>query len=179
MCKQCKIKPVYEFTNKRKVCANCFIRYFQKKFLYTIRRFNMIKKDDVVYLKCSKNFKEVVLNDLFDIFSSRLRIKVIGKKSRQVSKIVDSSTIDSESNEILQDLLKRDFDNLKIAPVEKNRIKPLYLFLDNEILLYAKLKKFKFEIKIKKDKISRFINDLEKKHPEVKRAVVNSCLELF
>jgi hypothetical protein len=52
--------------------------------------------------------------------------------------------------------------------------------LDEEILLYAKLKKLKFEkYKVKKDKIREFEDEFEKKHPEVKRAIVNSLLELY
>ena len=43
MCKLCKTKPVYEFTNQRKLCKACFIHWFEKKFLYTIRKFNMIR----------------------------------------------------------------------------------------------------------------------------------------
>jgi len=63
-------------------------------------------------------------------------------------------------------------------------IKPLYLFLDEEVLLYAKLKKLKFKKEIKgkktkKDKISNFIDDLEVKHPEIKHAIINSYLELY
>jgi len=47
-------------------------------------------------------------------------------------------------------------------------------------LLYAKLKKLKFKNqKEQKNEISLFVDDLEKKHPEIKRAIVNNYLELF
>ena len=53
------------------------------------------------------------------------------------------------------------------------------MFLDKEVLLYAKLRKLKFEkIKERKNKIGKFIDRLEEKHPEVKRAIVNGCLGL-
>jgi hypothetical protein len=47
-------------------------------------------------------------------------------------------------------------------------------------LLYAKLKNLKYKnIKKKEDKLNNFLNNFEKKHPEVKRAIVNSILELY
>jgi tRNA(Ile)-lysidine synthase TilS/MesJ len=65
--------------------------------------------------------------------------------------------------------------------VNKDEIKPLYLFLDDEVLLYAKIKnlKFKAQKENKKDDISIFLNELEKKHPEIKRAVINQYIELI
>ena len=59
------------------------------------------------------------------------------------------------------------------------------MFLDKEVLLYAKLRKLapkgvpsvKEDLNTEgKDKISLFIDELEKKHPEVKQAVVGSWL---
>jgi tRNA(Ile)-lysidine synthase TilS/MesJ len=77
-------------------------------------------------------------------------------------------------------LIEKNVSELKnYLPIQGNIIKPLYLFLDSEILLYAKLKGLKFKQKKKKgDKIQRFEDEFEKKHPEVKRAIVNSLLAL-
>lgn len=193
MCKLCETKPVYEFTNKRKVCKNCFVRYFQKKFLTTIRKFNMIKRGEIIGYKKGNSFRDIVLEDLLFMFSKNGMVEIVkiqkldvrNQKSEIRSrksdfKIAISSTIDSESDKIVHILIKGDSKNLKeIAPVDKKIIKPLYLFLDAEILLYAKIKKLKFKKeKEKKDKISKFIDELEKKHPEIKRAILNSYLEL-
>jgi len=99
----------------------------------------------------------------------------------KVDKIAISSTIDQESNDFIYEIINGNLKKLnKIKPVWGKSIKPLYLFLDKEVLLYAKLKGLKFiKKKQKKDKISNFINELEKKHPEVKRAIVNSYLKLY
>ena len=154
----------------------------------------------------------------------------------KVSKIAIPSTTDLIAYGILNELINGKNKNLKkLLPVENKVIKPLYLFLDKEVLLYAKLKKLKFKklgslqscsrcvdsnralprfftegkVNLKKfllinksakrlgkasrkaglksergeDKIDfceivEFINELEKKHPEVKRAVVNGFLKL-
>lgn len=181
MCKQCNLNPVYEFTNKRKLCAKCFIIYFQKKVLYTLRKFNMIQRGDILGYKKENNFKGVVLEETLQFISEKANFNVIKLPSRKVNKIAIDSSLDSESENIIKILIdKKSIELKKYLPVEKNIIKPLYLFLDEEILLYAKLKKLKFtQEKEKKSKIKYFIDEFEKKHPEVKRAIVNSLLGLY
>ena len=223
MCKACRTKPVYEFTNQRKLCKNCFIQWFQKKFLYTIRKFGMIKRGDVVSVK-GNDYRAVVLKYLLgileekgvvelaspkgrDIMDSQLaspncslgdklrdnkssKLRILAKQDlkqhysraeRGLNKIAVASTLDSEAEKIVSELISGDEKNLKnLKPVDGKVIKPLYLFLDEEVLLYAKLR----GLKIKKGevvdtKISRFINELETKHPEIKRAVVSSYLKIY
>ena len=196
MCKLCETKPVYEFTNQRKLCARCFINYFQKKVLYIIRKFKMIKNNDFVGYENKGDFRGVVLEDVLKMFSEKADVDVHKlpasnsptthpkkqlTKPNKSAKIALSSTIDTESDKLVHELIKGNAKNLKeIAPVENKVVKPLYLFLDEEVLLYAKLKKLRYKRVIqKKDKISNFIDDLEVKHPEIKRAIINSYLELF
>jgi tRNA(Ile)-lysidine synthase TilS/MesJ len=180
MCKLCNEKPVYEFTNKRKLCKNCFLHYVQKKVLYTIRKFKMIKREDVVGYEKNNDFKEIVLEYVLKSLVSRIGFELV-KSSKRADKIASASSIDSEAENIVKTLINGEIGELKEdLPVIGNRIKPLYLFLDEEILLYAKLKNLKFKkVKEKKDKIKNFEDEFEKKHPEVKRAIVNSILELY
>jgi len=190
MCKLCETKPVYEFTNKRKVCKSCFIRWFQKKILYTIRKFSLIEKNDLIGYESGKGFRSVVLENVLKMYSEKAIVEVVRLHSKtKPNKIAIASTIDSESQKIVHELIKGDVKNLKevlpitSAPPPPHRqllIKPLYLFLDKEVLLYAKLKGLKFA-KVKKEKadeIGKFVNGLEKKHPEVKRAIVKGVLEI-
>ena len=214
MCKQCEISPVYEFTNKRKLCKNCFIKWFQKKFLYTIRKFEMLKKGDVVFLGKPNSFGDAVLYDLLKLYSEKgvVELKEIAtnripsrfsakklvngdiffnslkefraKRDNFPTKIAISSTSDTEADKMIHALINKDISKLKQGPVEKigkrTIIKPLYLFLDKEVLLYAKLKRLKYKkINEKSDKISEFINTLEEKHPEIKQSIISSYGELF
>jgi len=181
MCQQCELKPVYQFTNKRKLCKNCFIKYFQKKVFYIIRKFKMAQRGDVIGYKNNKGFREVVLEDVLKMFVGKahaILIKMPTKK--KVDKIAVSFTIDLEANEITNEIIKGHANLKKVSPVHKKIIKPLYLFLDKEVLLYTKLKGLKFiKKKETRDKIGDFVDKLEKKHPEVKRAIVNSYLKLY
>jgi len=180
MCKLCNGKPVYEFTNKRKLCKRCFINYFQKKVLYTIRKFKMIQRGDRIFYKKGNDFKAVVLKEMLKFVSDKADISLPNSRERANKTALDSS-IDSEADKVVKILISGNVSDLKqFLPVYRNTIKPLYLFLDEEILLYAKLKNLKFqEKKEKQDKIKFFEDELEKKHPEVKRAIVNSVLELY
>ncbi|MFA4953607.1 MAG: hypothetical protein WC584_05265, partial [Candidatus Pacearchaeota archaeon] len=261
----CEINPVYEFTNKRKICNACFIRWFQKKFLYTIRKFKMIEKGDIIEFKKGNStenmknkkffipfktgsfegrkfsvsqtlgtqkvcdFRDVVLDDLLKLYSGKGIVKIVkirsasphslittnrrsarfsegeivnvensmssanfinnsdnyrAKRDNFPQKIAVSSTTDSEADEIIHVLIKGNANELKNGAVEKLDgkiiIKPLYLFLDKEVLLYVKLKKLNFRKTEKKtDKLSLFIDELEKKHPEVKQSIIGSYGELF
>ena len=192
MCKLCKIKPVYEFTNQRKLCKTCFIRWFQKKVLYTIRKFEMIKKGDVIGYENKGEFRSIVLEDVLKMFAEKTIVELIKFPSKcKCNKIAIASTTDLEADKIIHFLIRQRENPLTTSskrgqskgkekltsPKEGKIIKPLYLFLDKEVLLYAKLRDLKFGKEVnEKDKISLFIDELEIKHPEVKQAVVSSLL---
>jgi len=180
MCKQCEQNPVYEFTNKRKLCKSCFIKYFDKKVLYINRKFDLIKPNDTIAYKKSNDVKDVVLEDILKIFTNRGMIKVVKLPFKDSTKVAISFNVDVESHAIIKTIINGNSSKLnESSPKIGKIIKPLYLFTDKEILLYAKIKGLKFkDKKIKTDKITDFIDGLEVKHPEVKRAIVNSLLEI-
>lgn len=186
MCKECKTNPVYQFTNKRTLCKNCFITYFHKKILHTIRKFHMLdykrKKNYIVAYKNKKDFRTIVMKEALTILSDKLRIDLKKLPTTKAKKIAIESTIDTEADKIIKNIIKKNSKTLETSnkPTDGKTIKPLYLFLDEEVLLYAKIKKLKYKkIKKPKNKITNFLNELEKKHPEAKRAILNSYLELF
>lgn len=181
MCKICETKPVYEFTNKRKLCKNCFIKWFEKKFLYTIRKFELIQKEDIIGYQNKEDFRSVVLKELLKMYSKKGHIQVVKTSiKKRVNKKAVEDTTDVLALKIIKILINKNKNKLKeISPKYKKTIRPLCLFLNKEVYLYAKLKKLKFKQKEeKKDKYSEFLNSLEDKHPEVKRAVINGYLKL-
>lgn len=77
-CKFCTSKPVINLTNNNvKLCKTCFVRYFEKKILKTIRQFNLIDKKDhiVVAISGGKDSLSLLyfLNKLAD---TKLDIKI-------------------------------------------------------------------------------------------------------
>ena len=176
------MKYVYEFTNKRKVTKREFIHWFEKKFFYTIRKFKMISLGDVVAYDNKKDFRTVVLVNLLNILAERGIIEAVKlSKSRKYTKKAIIATTDTEADKITNILVKGKVKSLnKIKPVDKKVIKPMFLFLDKEVLLYAKLLGLKFKkTKEIKNKLGKFVDDLEKKHSEIKHSIVQSYLELY
>ncbi len=184
MCKVCETKPVYEFTNQRKLCSRCFVRWFEKKFLYIIRRFAMIRQGDVIGYESKGDFREAVLEYLLKMFSEKINIKLIKPSSREkINKTAVSDSADFIAYKITDFIINKKLNKKsteELSPKNKSVIRPLYLFLDKEVLLYAKLKKLKFrKPKEKKNKTSKVIDELERKHPEIKNAIVKGCLEVY
>ena len=190
MCQLCEIEPVYEFTNKRKVCRKCYIKWFNKKILYAIRKFSMIKKGDIIKLSKKKDFRNVVLSEVLKNYSSKYYAEItFHEKGKKYIKIALPDTTDLIAEKIIKEVMKGNITNLKkIYPVYKKNIRPLFLFLDKEVLLYARLNGLKYskkdlnkerKVKVKKDEISNFIDKLEEKHPEIKRAIVNNYVDIF
>ncbi|MFH1585616.1 MAG: hypothetical protein ABIB79_02530, partial [archaeon] len=177
MCNLCKTKPVYVFTNKRQVCKTCFIRFFQKKFLYINRKFGLMKKRDVIGYQKSNTPGSVVLENLLKMFEGKFMINVVKLRSqnardidikslikkssiRTISakdrdrvrsgathkrgkaepnfKIALPSTTDTETYSIIHNLISG--KTQKSKPLEGQTIKPLYLFTNKQVELYAKLK---------------------------------------
>jgi tRNA(Ile)-lysidine synthase TilS/MesJ len=157
----------------------------------------MIRKGDIVGYFKSSHFRGVVLEEILRIISKKDITLIIlpskpgeylGSISRKakIDKLAWMTSIDLTADETIEQIICRDVRNLdESLPVEfltkKSKIiKPLYLFLDEEIRLYAKLRNLQFKkIKEKKNKVEIFIERFEKKHPEVKRAIVNSLLKLY
>jgi hypothetical protein len=181
MCKLCETNPVYEFTNQRKLCKRCFINYFYKKFLFTIRKFEMFDGKDVIGYVKANEVKDAVLEEMLKFVAEKYNFNIVRLPNNKANKIAINSSLDSESEKILNILINKKSSELKSCfPILGKEIKPLYLFLDEEIILFAKLKGLKFkEVKKPKDKIELFADEFEENHPEVKRAIVNSILKLY
>ena len=129
----------------------------------------MVERGSVVFYE-----RDEVLEDVLKMFADKADVKLV--KSGKFDKKAIGVTLDNGANGIVNGVIEGDVGRLKVAPVEGKVIKPLYLFLDEEVELYAKLRKLGYK-KIKKgNSISKFVDGLEEKHPEVKRAVVNGYL---
>jgi tRNA(Ile)-lysidine synthase TilS/MesJ len=149
----------------------------------------MAKQGDIIFYKPQNDFRSVVLEDVLKFFSEKSGAKLI-KIDRMINKpakIAVPSTLDLEADKIVHAIILENAGTFslknKTLPIEKTGkkeiIKPLYLFLDEEILLYAGIRGLKFKKRTtKNDKLSSFISTLEKKHPEIKRAVINSWLRI-
>jgi hypothetical protein len=174
MCKLCEKKPVYEFTNQRKLCRSCFIRWFEKKFFYTLRKFSLLEEGAKISFSVEKNYRGIVARHLINLWKKRANFY---GKSKNSKRIVLSDTTDLISLNYVRNIFRN--KDSKLGPKQNNKIRPLYLFLNKEVKLYADLLNLRYiPDKKKKGKVEVFIENLEKNHPEIKSAIIQSYLTL-
>lgn len=192
-CKSCQTKPVWKFTNKTQLCATHFVRYFEKKIFYTIRKFKLFSRKDKIGIFL-ENKNSITALAVMQKFAKRNKNPLIIFKENfseqlarkhKITKIVVGDTLDNEAEEIIMNLLQsrknKKVKNKKSIP----KVKPLLLLLDKEAKLYYKIKKLHgsfFAKQKKQDKlrteIHKFLCEMEKQHPEIKNAVVKGFVEL-
>lgn len=130
---------------------------------------------------------------------SILKRWLLNKKAKELrcNVIATAHSLDDEAENILLNLFKGNPELLaKLGPrtgtqetkAFVQRVKPFYLCPTKEIILYAQLKK----LPIPKEKaicpargetfrieIRKFLDDMDKKHVEIKNAIINSFLKLM
>lgn len=155
-------KIVWEFTNQRKLDAEEFRRYFEKKVLKQIRKYKIYGK-----LNGDNDIRKNILKNIYSkiYFKSNKKILVYNLNDASVDIIYE---IMSENK--LKNIIK------------KQEQSPLFLMSDKEIELYGKLNRIKGKITRKmnreKEKINDFIKEMETRDKDVRHAVVNSMMQI-
>jgi len=75
-CKKCTLEPVYILQNNEQLCKQCFIKYFEKKVLKTLRTHQMIKKGDTVVSALSGGKDSMTCLYLLDNYCKKQGIQV-------------------------------------------------------------------------------------------------------
>ena len=196
-----KKEIVFIMPNGEGVDSKEFSLYFQKKIKRTIKKFNMFRLNATITVSIddrngvallyvmSKLAMERKLNISFLIENlSRADEKIVRQFCRQrnimLSKQKKGLIATSESSDeiaaiIIEDQMKDKIDMKKAMPVLGKNIRPLYLLTDREIELFIKLKGMPLIEKKEYPESIRIINQLEKKHPEIKHAIVNSFIQIM
>jgi uncharacterized protein (TIGR00269 family) len=122
---------------------------------------------------------------------------LLNKKARQlgVTKIATGHSLDDEAETVILNIMKGNplllaklgaVSGIKQQEKFVQRVKPLYFCSSREVILYAKLQKLPLSLKacpLRKDtfriRIRNFLNEMEKQHPEIKNAIVNSLLQIL
>lgn len=76
MCKKCKSEPVYVLQNNEQLCKQCFIKYFEKKVLKTMRTHKMIEKGDKIVVALSGGKDSMSCLYLVDLYAKKQGIQV-------------------------------------------------------------------------------------------------------
>ena len=137
-----------------------FIKYFESKVLYTIRKFNLLKEVRNK-LKFPLHVKELFSLEKIE------KIKISKECLDDISVQIFSSLMKSSGTKNLKDLL----------PITSKVIRPFYLMSRQEMIIYSKLKKLEYKDH-EKSKLSDFLDELEKNQKNIKNSIVSSLLKI-
>ncbi len=170
---------------------------FLKEQGIKIKIFTFKKEFDFILKNKIKKIKELGLTNCY--VCSILKRWLLNKKAKQYgfNVIATAHSLDDEAETVLLNILKGNPELLaKLGPstgIAKTkefvqRIKPFYFCSTKEIVLYAKLNKIPIPSKkiyicplrglTFRVEIRKWLAELEKKHIEVKNAIVNSLLKI-
>ncbi|MCD4666606.1 TIGR00269 family protein [archaeon] len=77
MCNFCKTKPVITLPNSNKqLCKSCFIKYFDKKVFKTIKKYELIKREDKILVAISGGKDSNTILHLLNKYNQRFKIKL-------------------------------------------------------------------------------------------------------
>ena len=76
MCKSCAREPIIELF-KKKFCAGCFIKYFERKTLNTIRKHELVKKGEKIGVAASSGKDSTTALYLLNKFGKKKRFDAI------------------------------------------------------------------------------------------------------
>lgn len=138
------MKTVWTFTNQRELDKSQFLDYIERKVFRTIRKYQMLPKNQIIILTKSQDINMAVLKK---ILQTKLQVKTSANPN------LSSDNLSQVAEDIFKNILKGKF--LKSKPNNQ----PLYFVSDKEIELYAKLS----NIKGTKRKQDKKIQDLFKK----------------
>lgn len=163
-----KKKVVWRFTNGIELNQKGFCSYFEKKVFKTIRRFNMLKDSarDEIPISPSKDLNTVVLNS---ILKSKFKTKI------SKAPIFSSENLSDAAEDIFFNLLRGKFKGMKPSD-SKNR--PLYYLSDEEVKLYATIKKIKGAKTVRNKKIQELFSRFKKNNPDLEHNIVNAFQQI-
>ncbi len=176
------LKNLREFCKKYEIKLN--EKSFRDEFGYSLHQIrNLLKKKGYEYTICT--------------ICGVLRRYVINKFAREnkFSVVATGHNLDDEAESFLMNVFKNKMDVTARLGVKTGifriksfvpRIKPLYFHTEKETTLFSKLHNFKvvykkcpYRTNILRAQVEKILDGFEKKHPDVKYAVVNSFLEIL
>lgn len=158
------------------LCYSCFAEVIEKRVRKSLREQDWLKPGQKVVFIDNSTLKAAVAKYLlksifkgqpFDIDFKKASISYVEKAAKGYDRIIIPWSMDDETEQFLACLL----DNKRL-PKEKY-VKLLVNLSDEEILLFAKIKKLEGKIK-KKSKLGSMLDELEKRYPGSKFGFLRS-----
>lgn len=156
-----------------KLCNKCFLRVVSKRIKRELHNYRWFEKTEKVRIIDDGSSRAQILEEELVPLLKKAKIDVkIVKKKMKNTKIIVTDNLDDYAHDLIQTMT----ENKKWEKDEL--VRPLKQISDREINRYAKIKKLR-SFKRKKDEIIQFLNDIEKRSPETKFAILKSGKELL
>ncbi len=154
-------------------CKKCFIKIFEKRIRRELQKYTWFTKKDKVTILDDGTCKVAILKQLVLPLLEQARINVKFRKSMpKAGRIISAENME----DVVLGFLTTVITN---KTWKKDKIvRPLRQLTDKEINQYAKLKGLK-EFKRKKDEISGFLTEMDKRYTETKYALLKSSEKLL
>ena len=181
-CIKCRKKAGISLRHIGSVCKSCFLKIVEKRVRKELRTKKLIRKNDRILVvdNGSKEFavghyllKNIIKNLPVKIAKIKTNKAILPKTTKKYDKVIIPWSLDDEAEDFLNAL----FNSKKQTKSSKKAIKLLMNISDEEIGLFAKIKKFKYR-KRKKSKIKQMLDMLEKRYPGYKFSLLNSIKAL-
>lgn len=154
---------VWKFTNQKELNRSEFIDYVERKAFRTIRKYQMLPKDQIISLRKSNDLNTKVLKQILE---TKFQTKTGAKPNLSSDNL----------SQVAEDTFKNVLNGKFVGP--KPDDKPLYHLSDREIELYAKLKNIK-GTKRKTDKqIQALFEKFLKKNQDLEINIIKALSQL-
>lgn len=176
-CQKCNKESTINFKHLGNLCDNCFINIIQKRVKKELRNKWNFKKDQRILI-VENDTKEGKVNVyLAQLITNKLPALIDIKNNVDLDKELDNYDIifipwslDNEVEEFLSEVFKNE---IFISKYKSKVIKLLRGLSEEEIEMIAKIKNISF-IEEEKSELEKFIENIEKKYPGSKFALLKS-----
>ena len=175
-CYICKRKAAYSQQKGREICNECFCKLIEKRVRKYARINKLFRKEDRILVigDVNKYLVESIVKDLpVKLFFRAKEDKNFAKKNK-INKIFIEYTLDDEVNDFLNSVFK----GKKEKKLDKKHIRLLRVATDEEVELFAKIKKLRFKPNKKDPFVKMLIDKLHKEHPSAKYTLLKNIREL-
>lgn len=181
-CIKCNQKSSISMKHLGDLCKPCFVKVVEKRVRKELRTKNPLKKNNKIVIINNNSKESAVSEYLLKKIIKDLPVDITLKKStklnlssktlKKYNKIIIPWSLEDEISEFIESL----FNKTSITKFSKKSIKLLKVLSEEEIAMYAKIKKLEYnkQIKRKKSKVKIMLDNLENRYPGYKFSLLNS-----
>jgi len=157
------MKTVWTFTNKRELNKSQFIDYVERKVFRTIRKHQMLPKDNIIILKKDNTLNTAVLKKIIE---TKFEVKFNNEPN------ISSINLSQIAEDTFKEILKGNFKK------QITKKAPLSQLSDKEVELYAELTNIKGTKRKQDKKIQNLFEKFLKKNQDLELNILKAINQI-